>query len=582
VNPSLAGSGSLLPAGLPARLLPFLALLWAAGVTTALGRLVIGLILVTRLKNSSRPAGPLLSATALELAAHAGIRGRLLVRETSRLLTPVVIGVLRPVLLLPAGISRLLPGVQLEAVLAHELAHIRRHDYLVNLLQRLAETLLFHHPAAWWLASIIRTEREHLCDDTAVRITGGNALPLARALATLESARRLPGPVIAASGSPRAGTLHSRVARLIGRQPGRRRRMPGSRTAAPALLLAFLALLGPAIAEMGGNTGPGLPADTLLIHAEWVGEQLRVTVPEVAGADSLYIVAEPAPPLTAEFPSLGVATPAWRSVNLLQADDLPQGVPYFIEVRALGVIPEGTAVNEAEALARGTFGPVLAPEPGEDAPLFTVRLGRITDNQGDTEFEFTVMARYALQEAAEVTLTAPDGRIIARRELLPHVGEQHSLTVLTLPWSGSGPYRAALYRQGELIQELTVEVPDVPPLELPTGLKLTAAGAGEDGLPLLPASRPGFLAWDAVPGADHYEVELETGMSVSYIRSVTEPELELDRFGPVDLTPGRYQISVSAVRGAGRVDMSSQPVAALREITTSEALHLEVIPAAGN
>ena len=81
-----------------------------------------------------------------------------------------------------------LSPAQVEAVLAHELAHIRRHDYAVNLLQTIAETVLFYHPAVWWLSARIRVEREHCCDEVAVRISG-DAVAYARALAELEAWR---------------------------------------------------------------------------------------------------------------------------------------------------------------------------------------------------------------------------------------------------------------------------------------------------------------------------------------------------------------------------------------------------------
>ena len=78
---------------------------------------------------------------------------------------PVVIGYLKPVILIPAGLLANLPVDQVEAILLHELAHIRRADYLVNLLQTMVESLLFYHPAVWWISHVIRTEREHCCDD---------------------------------------------------------------------------------------------------------------------------------------------------------------------------------------------------------------------------------------------------------------------------------------------------------------------------------------------------------------------------------------------------------------------------------
>ena len=79
-------------------------------------------------------------------------------------------------------------AAQVEAILAHELAHVRRHDYLVNLMQTLAETLLFYHPAVWWLSARIRDEREHCCDDVAVAVCG-DPVGYAAALAELEAWR---------------------------------------------------------------------------------------------------------------------------------------------------------------------------------------------------------------------------------------------------------------------------------------------------------------------------------------------------------------------------------------------------------
>src|ERR687891_1536007 len=99
-----------------------------------------------------------------------------------------------------------LSAQQLEAILAHELAHIRRHDYLVNLLQTLVETLLFYHPAVWWLSRRIRLEREHCCDDLAVSLCG-DPYTYASALADLEQLRGSGQLVVAATG----GSLLQRV-----------------------------------------------------------------------------------------------------------------------------------------------------------------------------------------------------------------------------------------------------------------------------------------------------------------------------------------------------------------------------------
>jgi uncharacterized protein involved in exopolysaccharide biosynthesis len=124
---------------------------------------------------------------------------------------PLVIGWLRPVILLPASALSGLTPDQLEAILAHELAHVRRCDYLVNAFQNVVETLMFYHPAVWWISSCIREEREQCCDDLVVSACG-NRVTYARALLFLEEARGLPRLALAANG----GSLIYRVRRLLG------------------------------------------------------------------------------------------------------------------------------------------------------------------------------------------------------------------------------------------------------------------------------------------------------------------------------------------------------------------------------
>ena len=99
---------------------------------------------------------------------------------------PVVIGYLRPAILIPAGMLTGLPAAQIEAILLHELAHIRRADYLVALAQSAVEGLLFYHPAVWWISGVLRAERENCCDDFAIAIQG-DPHAYATALATIEA-----------------------------------------------------------------------------------------------------------------------------------------------------------------------------------------------------------------------------------------------------------------------------------------------------------------------------------------------------------------------------------------------------------
>ncbi|PYS80516.1 MAG: hypothetical protein DMF67_20090 [Acidobacteria bacterium] len=162
---------------------PLLAVLWLVGVALLASRFVGGWLLVLRLRRSARPVAEsfeeLLSRASRRLRVSRAVR----LCRSALVEAPTVVGHLRPIILIPASALTGLTPRQLEAVLAHELAHIRRYDYLVNLLQAAAEVLLFYHPAAWWLSRRLRVEREHACDDAAVESLAGDVLLYARALA---------------------------------------------------------------------------------------------------------------------------------------------------------------------------------------------------------------------------------------------------------------------------------------------------------------------------------------------------------------------------------------------------------------
>jgi hypothetical protein len=160
---------------------------------------------------------------------------------------PIVVGWIRPTLIVPAAVLGGLSPSELEAVLAHELAHIRRHDYLVNLLQSAVETLLFYHPGVWWTSHVVRVEREHCCDDLAVKACG-DAVLYARAMTAIELMRHDPagsmamavtGSALRASAAarrPRAGTpLADGWSRSHGVDGVRRRAPAGPRVPLPSL-----------------------------------------------------------------------------------------------------------------------------------------------------------------------------------------------------------------------------------------------------------------------------------------------------------------------------------------------------------
>src|SRR4029453_16064180 len=167
---------------------------------------------------------------------------------------PTVIGWMRPVILLPVAAVAALTPAQVEAILAHELSHIRRHDYAVNLLQTIAETLLFYHPAVWWVSKRIRAEREHCCDDVAVRVCG-DAVSYAHALAELES-WRVTSTVMAVAATD--GSLLARVRRIL-REPVSDEARTANGAATLVLTLIFTAGAG-AVQQLPSLIGlPGNP-----------------------------------------------------------------------------------------------------------------------------------------------------------------------------------------------------------------------------------------------------------------------------------------------------------------------------------
>jgi beta-lactamase regulating signal transducer with metallopeptidase domain len=203
--------------------LPAFVLAWVCGVVVLSLRLMSGWLWVQRMKShGATPASPFWEQLAARLSRRLHITRRVRLLESTVVDVPTVIGWMKPVILLPASALAGLSPHQLEAILAHELAHIRRHDYLVNLLQTLVETLLFYHPAVWWLSRRIRAERENCCDDLAVSLSG-DAYTYAKALADLEALRGSGAHlVIAANG----GSLAHRVRRLLG-APTHAGRAPG-------------------------------------------------------------------------------------------------------------------------------------------------------------------------------------------------------------------------------------------------------------------------------------------------------------------------------------------------------------------
>src|SRR5229473_2484288 len=226
---------------------------WFLGVLLLSLRTAGGLFLIERMRRKEiEPVGAELFARCVALQRKMGLDRVIRYCECHRLDAPAVLGWFRPVVLLPVRALTGLTEEQIEAVIAHELAHIRRFGSFVNLFQIATETLLFYHPAVWWVSQRIRAERENCCDDEAIAVCG-DAVNYARALTMMEEWRTAPALMMAANRSP----LAERVVRLLGWDgtAGRIRvaGLAGSFICLLGALLAGNAFLGVANAALGGG-----------------------------------------------------------------------------------------------------------------------------------------------------------------------------------------------------------------------------------------------------------------------------------------------------------------------------------------
>jgi beta-lactamase regulating signal transducer with metallopeptidase domain len=233
---------SLIPAAYEKLLpvLPWLVLAWATLALPALFRVLYGIAAARRLAHApSEPPPPAWSRQLAGIGRLLGVRAPTKIAISGAVSVPSVVGVLRPRILLPPSAAGSLRSAELESVLAHELAHVRRRDPLAGIAQALIEALFWFHPAVRALGRRVRAEREYCCDALVVRAVG-NPVAYARALTALELLRHGANPLVHAATD---GVLLERVRRLLGEAAPRHRAAPLTATLVAAGLLAGCAIL---------------------------------------------------------------------------------------------------------------------------------------------------------------------------------------------------------------------------------------------------------------------------------------------------------------------------------------------------
>jgi len=258
-------------------------LAWLAGVYMFTLRTLGAWMLLIRMRRQRAEsiAGDLLQ-TCLALQRRLGVSRAVRFVCSKAAESPAVLGWWRPVVVLPLSALAGLSPWQVEAIIAHELAHIKRWDGLVNIFQIAVETLLFYHPAVWWVNRVIRNEREHCCDDVAVSACG-NAPGYARALALLEESRSSSVWAMAANG----GVLTSRIGRLLGVKGTARTISTSGLVLIGSLCVAGILMAGTAGTQVTSDLPPPTPPD-----------------PPALPADPPAAPAAPAPPAVRSVPSI--------------------------------------------------------------------------------------------------------------------------------------------------------------------------------------------------------------------------------------------------------------------------------------
>jgi beta-lactamase regulating signal transducer with metallopeptidase domain len=245
------------------RALPWALGVWIVGVLLLGCRLLLGYVGLCRWRCELKPLPPHLAMSVRQLAAQVGLPGFERVFLSSQVRDGVAVGLFRPIVLIPVSLLTHIPSDMLQAIIAHELAHIRRLDLWVNLAQRLMETLLFFHPAVWWLSHHLRIEREFCCDDLAVKLTG-KRITYASTLEAVGRSRLVIPAALALGLRGNTRSMLNRVRHILGLAPTESRFwIVGLIGVALLIPLILLALFAGGVLKIDGSNGPGSAQDLL-------------------------------------------------------------------------------------------------------------------------------------------------------------------------------------------------------------------------------------------------------------------------------------------------------------------------------
>ena len=309
---------------------------WIMGVVVLSLRSIGGWWLITRLRTSASIQAPAaVRASFQRLSAAMGLRRPVLLRVSSAISGPMTVGALRALVLLPITAATSLSPEELEVVLAHELAHIRRADFLWNLLQTFAETLFFFHPAVWWISGHIRHERELCCDDLALQFCP-NPIVYAHALYRLEEQRtRQWRFAMALDGHQSPQTLRMRISRILG-EPVTNMNSRNVRPFSLAAGFAALVVLLLPVPQLLASLSPApQAAPTPVISSRPSSQPIEVRT-EIVAAPAQLAVPSPHPLLQAAAPAPTPAADAEPQSDDKAKNPSKAGGSYIDSMKAAG------------------------------------------------------------------------------------------------------------------------------------------------------------------------------------------------------------------------------------------------------
>ena len=442
-------------------LTPWLGGIWLIGLGLAALRPVTGFVYGRMLVSRRGGESEKLVEICQRLAQRMGIGFPVRAMAIKELDVPMVVGIWRPLILIPVASLNGLSVAELEAVILHELAHIRRWDGIVNLVQVSIETLLFFHPAVWWMSSVVRQERENCCDDLAVQ-AGSARAQLARALFKIEQHRE---SNLAAGLAFTGGSTLQRIRRLLAAPP-QELRQPRWAGMLPLVVAGLLAVGLTVVSSETDGRSPGREDDR-----SPAGQRER------AEEDFSSLSMERVRLTSSADSALGLVDLEWSGVEQIKA--LQKKFPQAGQGRRGGE-PAGW-IADVELEFSGPDGQTVKI-------MLNSRSGLWSEGNGDWQLEGVELATpgslLALldsirkEHARRVYDPMPGQREFATLDDLQQLEVEDRTTTRSLKYVGRTDWSPAAI-QDAWLSFIAQEFPQLQHLEIPAGRKLTLAGLAE-------------------------------------------------------------------------------------------------------